>query len=387
MATEASSNSSSSTTVATPPLTTVTNPFYINPNEALSFPIKLTGTTNYNLWSRTVRVALKSKNKLGFITGSIPIPDPKDASYQSWEQSNTTVYFLILGSLDPSLVNIVSSQDNSKLLWDDLRQHYGQADNISISDLQTVVYTLKQGNKSVNQFYSELKGFLEELVQLLTIPSCECGGEHRDRKVSCVTETTAKKYRENEFVTRFITGLNETYGGVKTNLLMMVPLPTMETSFHYAIQHERQVSRPGQQAQVDFVALLANNQAKGKGNAKGTQGTLFCRYCKKDNHVISDCYKLKRKNKETGSSSGFAGQLQGIEVLGGGILPKPETRTLPETTDSFTSITLSNDDIGRLQRILNLFGSPSSPTSLGSPGTALTGRGGKQSGPVKTRTD
>ncbi|CAL1390319.1 unnamed protein product [Linum trigynum] len=116
MATKASTISNSSSTVATTPLTTVTNPFYINPNEALSFPIKLTGTANYNLWSRTVRVALKSKNKLGFIIGSIPVPDPTDASYQAWEQSNTIVYFLILGSLDPSLVNSVSSQDNSKIL-------------------------------------------------------------------------------------------------------------------------------------------------------------------------------------------------------------------------------------------------------------------------------
>ncbi|CAL1407466.1 unnamed protein product [Linum trigynum] len=353
MSTEAASAMSSSTsTVASVPINTVTNPFYINPNEALSFPIKLTGTTNYNLWSRTVRVALKSKNKLGFITGAIPVPDLTHESYQAWEQSNTAVYFMILGSLDPSLVNSVSSQDNAKLLWDDLRQRYGQADNIRISDLQTAIYTLKQGNKSVNQFYSELKGHWEELVQFLPIPECVCGEEPRNSAVPCVTETTVRKYRENEFVTRFITGLNESYGRVKTNLLTMIPLLAMETAFHYAIQHERQVGKPSQDSQVESVALLAANQSRGKENVKGSQGTLFFRYCKKDNHVIADYFKLKRKNKESGSTSGFAGQIQSIDNAGNdtrGNQSKPETRSMSETRDGgFTIVRLSNEDLSRL---------------------------------------
>ncbi|CAL1377017.1 unnamed protein product [Linum trigynum] len=94
----------------------VTNPFYINPNESLNFTIKLSDTTNYNMWSITVRVELKSKNKLSFIIRSIPVPNLGHESYQAWEQSNTVVYFMILASLDPSLVNSVSSHDNAKLL-------------------------------------------------------------------------------------------------------------------------------------------------------------------------------------------------------------------------------------------------------------------------------
>ncbi|CAL1410805.1 unnamed protein product [Linum trigynum] len=132
MATIPSSNSSSTTSTsgALSAMSTVTNPYYINPNESLVFPIKLTGTTNYNLWSIIVRVALKSKNKLGFINGSISAPNPSAEGYEVWEQSNTAVYFMILGPLDPSLVDSVSSRDNPRLLWEDLRQHFGQTDNV-----------------------------------------------------------------------------------------------------------------------------------------------------------------------------------------------------------------------------------------------------------------
>ncbi|CAL1353727.1 unnamed protein product [Linum trigynum] len=138
----------------------------------------------------------------------------------------------------------------------------------------------------------------------------------------------------------------------------------METTFHYVIQHERQVAKPNLEAQVDLVALLDANQSKGKKNAKVC---LFCRYCKKDNHVIADCYKLKRKNKEQGGISGFARQVQGVDSSGYEILSKPETRNASESGDNFTNIRLSNDDLSRLQKLLNQFSPPASPTSPVSP--------------------
>ncbi|CAL1371157.1 unnamed protein product [Linum trigynum] len=290
-------NNNNTTLTAQAQLPTMTNPFYVNPNEALVFPIKLTGTNNYNQWSRTVRVALKSKNKMGFINGIIPIPDSLHASYPAWEQSNTSVLFMILGSLHPSLVDSISSMENARVVWNDLKQRFGQADNMRISDLQTVVYTSKQGNKSVNEFYTELKSYWEELNQFLPIPGCLCG-DIQARTVPCVTEVVIKWYRDNEYVMRFLKGLNDSYEGVRTNLFMMSPLPPMETAFHFAIQHERKLSaKANQESAVESVALLPPSGSQGKGK-ETPKGNLFCRYCKRDNHVIADCYRLKRKNKE-----------------------------------------------------------------------------------------
>jgi len=59
----------------------------------------------------------------------------------------------------------------------------------------------------------------------------------------------------------------------------------------------------------------SNSGGKGKGNqrgrskSRGPSGELFCRYCKKKNHEIENCYKLQNKekrNKDKGKSDSSA---------------------------------------------------------------------------------
>src|SRR6266498_849071 len=51
----------------------------------------------------------------------------------------------------------------------------------------------------------------------------------------------------------------------------------------------------------------SNNGPRGKssnsyrGRSKSKSKDKFCRYCKKDNHDISECYKLKNKEKRNGT--------------------------------------------------------------------------------------
>ena len=51
-----------------------------------------------------------------------------------------------------------------------------------------------------------------------------------------------------------------------------------------------------------------NNYSNNRGKSKGDRGRSksrgrdkFCRYCKKDNHVIDNCYKLQNKEKRNGT--------------------------------------------------------------------------------------
>jgi hypothetical protein len=54
--------------------------YFVHPSESpnsLSITPKLNGS-NYISWSRTVERSLGTKNKLGFINGTIPMPDDDD---------------------------------------------------------------------------------------------------------------------------------------------------------------------------------------------------------------------------------------------------------------------------------------------------------------------
>ncbi|CAN0883971.1 hypothetical protein LINGRAHAP2_LOCUS14701 [Linum grandiflorum] len=104
---------------------------------------------NFTLWSRCLRIALKTRKKLGYIDGTIPPPALNDARFEDWDQSNIQVLGWILNSL-------------------------------------------------------------EALAK-------------------------AREYQAEDYVMRFIKGLNDDYEGVRTNLLMMKPMPSITAAFSYVL--------------------------------------------------------------------------------------------------------------------------------------------------------
>ncbi|QHO51463.1 uncharacterized protein DS421_1g31140 [Arachis hypogaea] len=82
-----------------------TNPYFILPSESPDIPLTsvvLIGS-NYRAWSRAMLLALKSKNKLKFIYGSIEKPDSSDPLFEVWERCNTYVVGWLNLSLSPDI--------------------------------------------------------------------------------------------------------------------------------------------------------------------------------------------------------------------------------------------------------------------------------------------
>ena len=84
------------------------SPYYLHPSEGPGGLI--TGVIfdgkNYDLWERAVRTALKAKNKLGFIEGTLKKPDPNDENItelQTWEMINSMICSWILNVIEPQL--------------------------------------------------------------------------------------------------------------------------------------------------------------------------------------------------------------------------------------------------------------------------------------------
>jgi len=63
------------------------NPFYIHPNESFGVnPISFVLTlTNFHAWEHAMKLALKSKNKLKFVDGTILRPKVADPLYAAWD--------------------------------------------------------------------------------------------------------------------------------------------------------------------------------------------------------------------------------------------------------------------------------------------------------------
>ena len=66
-------------------------------------------------------LALSSRNKFGFVNGSIPQLDPSFPLYNSWSRCNTIVLSWLTNSLSMDLKATVMYINTTRDLWIDLR--------------------------------------------------------------------------------------------------------------------------------------------------------------------------------------------------------------------------------------------------------------------------
>jgi len=83
---------------------------------------------NYDLWERAVRTALKAKNKLMFIDGTLQKPKPKEgddlSELQAWEKVNSMICSWILNVIESKLRNSIAFVETAELMWTNLKKRY-----------------------------------------------------------------------------------------------------------------------------------------------------------------------------------------------------------------------------------------------------------------------
>ena len=116
---------------------------------------------------------------------------------------------------------------------------------------------------------------------------------------------------QSEQVMSFLMGLNEQFASVRAQILLMVPLPSINKVFLLVIQEERQKSISStsgnvQDAQLAFAVKGA--PPKGKGQKKDRP---MCSHCGIVGHTIDKCFKIhgyppgyKGKGKNSATNHG-----------------------------------------------------------------------------------
>jgi hypothetical protein len=92
---------------------------FVHPSEgpnSLSVSPKLNGS-NYIAWNRSIQRALGTKNKLGFINGSIPIHDLQDLNRNAWERCNHLVQSWLINSVSDSIAQTIVFYDTAFEVW------------------------------------------------------------------------------------------------------------------------------------------------------------------------------------------------------------------------------------------------------------------------------
>ena len=124
--------------------------YFLRPSDspgAIIISIKFDGK-NYELWESAVRMSLRSKNKLGFIDGTISRPVKEEgkslAEISAWEMVNSMIQSWIMNVIEPKLHKSVAYVDSAQKLWKNFKKRYAIANILKIHKLKVEIASYKQ---------------------------------------------------------------------------------------------------------------------------------------------------------------------------------------------------------------------------------------------------
>ncbi|KAJ0053502.1 hypothetical protein Pint_00159 [Pistacia integerrima] len=188
---------------------------------------------NYASWEFQFRMFVKGKELWGHLDGSSEAPtDPKELSL--WESKDAKIASWLLSSIEPHMVNNLRGFTTVKAMWDYLRRIYYQDNFARKFQLELDIGNYRQGNLSIEQFYSGFINLWSDYSGLALIK--DAGG--------------------SEMV-----------------------------NMAYAAQGRGRSRSPPQCYSCKEIGHIAKYCSK-----------KFCNYCKKEGHIIKDC-RVRPQNR------------------------------------------------------------------------------------------
>ncbi|KAJ1688334.1 hypothetical protein LUZ63_019724 [Rhynchospora breviuscula] len=274
------------------------SPFFLYPSDNPGTMISscvLKGE-NYDLWQKAMRNALRAKNKLGFIDGSVMQPADAGAPEASlWGPCNSMLVSWLFNSIDPALQPSIAYAETVKELWDDLKERFAIGNSTRIHQLNADIAAARQQGQSVVAYYTRLKSMWDELSNYLKVPMCTCQG------CTCNMAKDLLKEREDEKTHQFLMGLDDAVlKNVRSHILSMEPLPSLNKVYSLVIQEERHRSiARGNEERTDAVGFAVQVSKSRDGlqmdhnpTKSGSSARPVCSHCSKIGHEKAQCYEL-----------------------------------------------------------------------------------------------
>ncbi|XP_075109190.1 uncharacterized protein LOC142180981 [Nicotiana tabacum] len=270
--------------------------------------------SSFGGWKRKMIVALSAKNKIAFVDGTCLQPTTTVVEQKLWDRCNNMVISWLTASLSPEIAESVQYSETAQSIWVQLQTRYGTANRTKIFELKRELAHTSQGPLDIASYFSKLKGLWDELGVVCT---------NHGQRCTCAAKPGIIQEDEENRLFQFLMGINETYMGVRSNLLMMQPPPSLNSAYNILLNDEKQrqvqsISQfnhdsmsfnvntnntPGfpfgvsQNFEVNQAAVPNHpplRQYTQRVNFDQNKGSMFCKYCKKSRHLVDKCYKLYR---------------------------------------------------------------------------------------------
>jgi len=168
-------------------------------------------------------------------------------------------------------------------------------DRICVASLRFSINNLKQGEKSVLDYFIEMKSLWEELNSHHLMPLCTCPYPCR-----CESMRAARNFRMEDQVIQILTGLNDTFLVVKTQVLLMDRLLSINKVYYMVIQEENNNAAPTPHVSTEYSSIVVNASdtrkpfVRGKpsfGASQTKNNSRYCTFCHRNNHTVEYFYQ------------------------------------------------------------------------------------------------
>lgn len=125
----------------------------------------------------------------------------------------------LTSSLSPEIAESVQYSDTAESTWKQLNNRYGTVNGTKKFEIKKELASTCQTPLDIASYFNKLKKLWDEL---------EIMGSDHAKNCTCAAKHGSLKEDEENKVHQFLMGLNEIYVTVRSNILMMNPLPSLE---------------------------------------------------------------------------------------------------------------------------------------------------------------
>ncbi|GMJ10663.1 hypothetical protein HRI_004735500 [Hibiscus trionum] len=229
-----------------------------------------------------MKIALLAKKKVGLVDGSCKRESVAEGLRSQWDRCNALVLSWILNTVSQDLSAGIVFASNAAMVWADLKERFNKVDGSRIYYLHREIVTHTQNLSSISVYFSRLKLLWDDFDALVPFNSCEC---------EIARENSSILAQQRLF--QMLMGLNDSYTMVRSQILLMKPLPTINQAYNMLVQEEgqRQHSVNSVQVQNEPTALYTSSYSQSHNQYKKKFNGI-CDFCHIKGHKKENCYRL-----------------------------------------------------------------------------------------------
>nr|XP_009801476.1 PREDICTED: uncharacterized protein LOC104247213 [Nicotiana sylvestris] len=137
----------------------ITHPLYQASTDTSGISLisfQLTGTDNFSLWYRSMKISLLGRNKLGMVDGRWKKEKFREKYWYQWERCNAIVLSWLMNAVAPTLISGIAYATNAHTVWMDVQERFDKVNETRCYNLHNEIATLTQGISSISVYYSKL---------------------------------------------------------------------------------------------------------------------------------------------------------------------------------------------------------------------------------------